>query len=365
MNRSYHWGELDPSLGVGASVSLVAPSSSFTKGTQEVSVEGPKLVQPSSQQKSQSLPAELYRPDIISLHTIQLVKYNHDVIAAASSHHHGDSHKLADRNAAMMSEPLLEELIKKHPQPEHPKIDANGRLPRYSLDNGTVEMDRSTARKLSHRAVATVCAHSGYQTSEELALETLTDVLNDYLTKVCQLLRVAVDREATTGSTGFQDTLTQVLHEAGIESTTSLYMFWKNRIKDYHNVMMKRTKILQSRIQRHKHTVAVTSKSLSSEDEMPSQIFAESNFRPASTGSTNGVLSGGDGDEDGNWYGSSSVETNQLESSGGGVDEQDQGDDEAIDSSSYTDSSSHIAELGSTSPWEGYQETPPPKKKKK
>lgn len=47
--------------------------------------------------------------------------------------------------------------------------------------------------------------------SEEPALETLTDVLNDYLSKVGQLLRVAVDREATSGSTGFQVGLNYVL----------------------------------------------------------------------------------------------------------------------------------------------------------
>lgn len=35
---------------------------------------------------------------------------------------------------------------------------------------------------------------------------------------------------------------------------------------------------------------------------------------------------------------------------------------QVVDSSSYTDSSSQVADVGSTSPWEGYQDTPPPKK---
>ncbi|PIK54298.1 putative STAGA complex 65 subunit gamma [Apostichopus japonicus] len=370
MKRSSHWGELDPSLGVGATVSLVAPSSSFTKASLEVTVEGPKLTQPSAQQKTQTplLSTELYRPDVISLHTIQLLKYNHDIIAAASSSHHGDSYKSDERKAGTQSEPSLEELVKKYPPPEQMKIDANGRLPRYTLEDGTVELDRNTARKLSHRAVSTVCAHSGYQTSEEPALETLTDVLNDYLSKVGQLLRVAVDREATSGSTGFQDTLTQVLHEVGMGSPTTLYTFWKKRIKSYHEVTKKRTKVLQNRIQRHKNAIAVTSKTtLSSEDEMPSQIFAESNFKPASVGSTNGASSTADGEEEGTWYGSSSMEMDQLENTvgGGGDNDEDHGEDEVVDSSSYTDSSSQVADVGSTSPWDGYQDTPPPKKKKK
>ena len=40
--------------------------------------------------------------------------------------------------------------------------------------------------------------------SQESAVETLADVLQEYLIKVCKLLRAAVDREALTGSTGFQ-----------------------------------------------------------------------------------------------------------------------------------------------------------------
>lgn len=49
-----------------------------------------------------------------------------------------------------------------------------------------------------------------------------------------------------------QDTLTQVLHEVGMGSPTTLYTFWKKRIKSYHEVTKKRTKVLQNRIQRHK-----------------------------------------------------------------------------------------------------------------
>lgn len=69
---------------------------------------------------------------------------------------------------------------------------------------------------------------------------------------------------------------------------------------------------------------------LSSEDEMPSQIFAESNFKPASVGSTNGASSTADGEEEGTWYGSSSMEMDQLENTvgGGGDNDEDHGEDE-------------------------------------
>lgn len=366
--KSNHWGELDPSLGVGASVSLVTPSSTMTKSNQEVVIEGPKLTQPSTQQKTQTqdLPKELCRPDVLSLHTIQLLKYNHDLCTAVSSNHHGDSHKSDAEISALPSVPSLEELKQQHPTPENCKIDENGSLPRYSLNKGTVELDKPSARKLSYRTAATVCAHAGYDKSEDLALETLTDVLNDYLNRVCQLLRVAVDREATSGSTGFQDPLIQVLQEIGVGSPATLYHFWQKRIKNYHSVVLKRTMSLQNRIKRHKDSLSVTSKSsLASEDEMPAQIFAESGVKPPGGDLSNTSVSGGDGDEDGSWY-RASVKSEPTDDSGGGErSDHDPGDEEVIESSSFTDSSSHVVDAGSTSPWDSYQDTPPPKKKKK
>ena len=39
--------------------------------------------------------------------------------------------------------------------------------------------------------------------ASESALEILTDILDDFNTKFCQLLRMAVDNEALNGRTGF------------------------------------------------------------------------------------------------------------------------------------------------------------------
>ncbi|XP_006816646.1 STAGA complex 65 subunit gamma-like, partial [Saccoglossus kowalevskii] len=72
------------------------------------------------------------------------------------------------------------------------------------LQHDTIELDESTVRQMTRRSVATICAHAGFENCQESVLETLTDVLTDYNQKICKLLRVAVDREARTGTTGFQ-----------------------------------------------------------------------------------------------------------------------------------------------------------------
>ncbi|XP_033633690.1 STAGA complex 65 subunit gamma-like [Asterias rubens] len=252
--RSHHWGELISKQSPPKAMSVVDMDSP-SLNPKSIDLEGPHLHQPSSHHKTsahQPLPSELVRPDAISIHTIQLFRNNRRIrtIIAASQQLQQESSKWEDRShrprlQSLPATPLLLLPSKKIGIPASDNSGQNGHREdssfcRPKMHTSTVEVDEVTSRKLRRRAIATLCAHAGYEMSQESAVETLADVLQEYLIKVCKLLRAAVDREALTGSTGFQDSLSQVLQESGVGSTDTLFKFWKTRIKDYHKAMQKR-----------------------------------------------------------------------------------------------------------------------------
>lgn len=56
-----------------------------------------------------------------------------------------------------------------------------------------LEVEGTTARLILRKAVATVCAHTGYTDTSESVLRFLTDVLHEFLTKLTNLLRANTD----------------------------------------------------------------------------------------------------------------------------------------------------------------------------
>ncbi|XP_038058412.1 STAGA complex 65 subunit gamma-like isoform X2 [Patiria miniata] len=255
----HHWGEF---------VHMQCPTKSMhmvdmdlgTLTPKSLELEGPHLHQPTAHHDTlphKSLPAELCRPDAISIHTIQLMKHNRRIrtIIAASQQLQTESnvHKGEDRGARprLQSLPATPLMLVPTKRTWASSSDNMGQLEQHdeickpTILNTSVQNEMFTSRKLSRRAVATICAHAGYEMSQESATETLTDVLHEYLTKVCKLLRGAVDKEALTSCTGFQDVLSQVLQEIGIGDTETLFKFWKAGIKDYHAFIQKRNSQLR------------------------------------------------------------------------------------------------------------------------
>lgn len=224
--------------------------------SQTVQVKVPHLHQPSTQQKPHIHPlqSELCRPDHTSLHTIDLLKHCRQIrTRILTFQHQQDSIKSEDRFIharlpTLPPEPQMAAPDKSSTSiPVITGIRVRPGCPRLKLRDGSIEIDAGVARQLSHRAVATVCAHSGYDSSQESSLETLTDVLQEFLSSTCKLLRVAVDREAHTGQTGFQDVLSQVLHEIGVGSQHALIEFWKTRVRDYHDRIVKQTEDIREK----------------------------------------------------------------------------------------------------------------------
>jgi len=95
------------------------------------------------------------------------------------------------------------------------------------------ELDSASNRHLLMRAVATLCALAGFDMASESALEILTDILDDFNTKFCQLLRMAVDNEALNGRTGFPDAMEYALHEIGLGGCAAIHKYWVQGVQDY------------------------------------------------------------------------------------------------------------------------------------
>ncbi|XP_070543161.1 STAGA complex 65 subunit gamma-like [Ptychodera flava] len=239
------WGDLPgPS---SPAVSVVEVELPFVQ-PQPMEIEAPRLHQPSQQRSTVTqLPAELCQQDPISIHTIQLLKHNRKVrsmISLAQQHHHQQDHKSTEKELSRL--PSL-------PTPLTPSRGVRPWENSERLQMDTIELHDATVRQLTRRAVATICAHAGFENCQESVLETLTDALGDYNQKVCQLLRYAVDREALTGSTGFQDVLQQVFHEIGISSFKTLQVFWETRIRNYHKQVHNRALQLRQEYEKHRN----------------------------------------------------------------------------------------------------------------
>ncbi|XP_033108722.1 STAGA complex 65 subunit gamma-like isoform X2 [Anneissia japonica] len=188
---------------------------------------------------------ELCRPDYISIHTIQLLTHNRQLRNATTQLSNAEKSDLERRIPSISPSPVLGSIKVSNKS----DTENSGRSSPLMLNEGTIEIDETVAKQLSRRAVATICAHSGFEMSQESALDCLTDVLHEYLLKFCKRLRLAVDREATYGTTSFQDVLTDVFKDIGIDNTEVLYQFWKTRIKDYHDFIERKNKKLQDQYQ--------------------------------------------------------------------------------------------------------------------
>ena len=77
--------------------------------------------------------------------------------------------------------------------------------------------------------------------SSTQALNTLADVLGDYLTKLCKLLRTTSDEQAESGCLGFQDALDQSLYQTGIGGKAELHKYWQTSVKEYTRRLQRET----------------------------------------------------------------------------------------------------------------------------
>ncbi|XP_015607688.1 STAGA complex 65 subunit gamma isoform X2 [Cephus cinctus] len=84
----------------------------------------------------------------------------------------------------------------------------------------------STAHSLLKHAVIVLLAHTGLDSSSEIAIETLTDVADHFLRRMALLLKVASEQKED----GFPDPVERVLVEAGVGGVVALHDYYQENV---------------------------------------------------------------------------------------------------------------------------------------
>nr|XP_033792751.1 STAGA complex 65 subunit gamma [Geotrypetes seraphini]XP_033792752.1 STAGA complex 65 subunit gamma [Geotrypetes seraphini]XP_033792754.1 STAGA complex 65 subunit gamma [Geotrypetes seraphini]XP_033792755.1 STAGA complex 65 subunit gamma [Geotrypetes seraphini] len=248
-----YWGEIPVSSSQTSRSSFELLQREF----RTVEVQDPPLHQPSAHKPRPTtmldIPSE---PCSLTIHTIQLIQHIRrlrSLIAATQAQGQQQAEGIKTEESEPLptrpiSPPLPDDLLPldnkvawlsfhlRHSDPDSDFYRGKG--------EPVTELSWTSCRQLLYQSVATVLAHTGFDSANESVLETLTDIAHEYCLKFTKLLRFAVDREARLGQTPFSDVMEQVFHEMGIGSVLSLQQFWQHRIKDYHSYMLQVSKQL-------------------------------------------------------------------------------------------------------------------------
>ncbi|KAL9983578.1 hypothetical protein ACROYT_G005773 [Oculina patagonica] len=244
-----HWGEIDPPIPKtpGLHIEITEPK--------PAEYEVPRLHQPSSEHfpPKDELPAKFMasvKPPLdkhsqnLTLHCIELQHHKRRMrlMLMAAQHQHGEGAK---------SEGVEASSLPAHPPKPKRFCSTQGIVtpptqttilsraketisPHGSHANLTcAELDSASNRHLLMRSVATLCAMAGFDMASESSLEILTDILDDFNTKLCHLLRIGVDNIALNGRTGFPDAMEYALHEIGLGGCAAIHKYWMQGVQDY------------------------------------------------------------------------------------------------------------------------------------
>ncbi|XP_051172437.1 uncharacterized protein LOC127288817 [Leptopilina boulardi] len=100
----------------------------------------------------------------------------------------------------------------------------------------TIELRPETARSLLKHSVIVLLAHIGYAKSSDVAVETLTDVADYFLTRICRLLKLASEQD----DYGFPDAMERVLVESGIGGVEGIHSYYQNTILGFEQHVKKK-----------------------------------------------------------------------------------------------------------------------------
>lgn len=120
-----------------------------------------------------------------------------------------------------------------------PDLDPESRLP----NRDTLDEEASCAAL--RRNVAKIAMHSGFEETEVMALDALTEIAGDYLQKLGRSLKMWMEsHEPSKQNLSFEDILLNVLEDHGVESISSLEFYIKNDIERHHNKLVDQKKKL-------------------------------------------------------------------------------------------------------------------------
>lgn len=248
------WGDL-PMLPDTESGIAAIEREQITK-PRPVEVEGSKLHQPSRLEPKapQPLAPEHSSIDDLTLHTIKLVQYSRKLKTLLHSlHQHVDGQKSTetDGNQNFPPAPPIPELPESVMVHYTPK-DFGNRESDFKCGKGNPlpELSFQTVRQILRKSVAAICAHAGFDTATDTVLETLTDIAHEHNLRICRLLRMTIDRYATTKNSGFIDVIEQVFHEASIGSITTIHHYYQARMVRYHRYLLQMCQQLMEEYER-------------------------------------------------------------------------------------------------------------------
>uniref|UniRef100_A0A060T7R8 SAGA complex subunit Spt7 n=1 Tax=Blastobotrys adeninivorans TaxID=409370 RepID=A0A060T7R8_BLAAD len=107
-------------------------------------------------------------------------------------------------------------------------LDIESRLPDRDPYNSEV------AFAAMKRATAKVSMHAGFEVTESMASEALTEIACDYMTKLGSTLKLMMESDPRSNSS-FEDLIVSSLEQNGIESISSLDLYIRNDIEVYGN----------------------------------------------------------------------------------------------------------------------------------
>ncbi|KAF5103895.1 hypothetical protein D0Z03_000024 [Geotrichum reessii] len=119
-----------------------------------------------------------------------------------------------------------------------PDLDVESRLPNRD------RYDEEASRLALRRNVAKIAMHSGFEETEIMAVDALTEITADYIGKLGRSLKMWMETSEPSDKFTMQDIVLNVLEENGIENILSLEFYIKNDIERHHQRLVDQKKKL-------------------------------------------------------------------------------------------------------------------------
>jgi len=215
------WGEIPGTTETCIGLSQ-SDKDSLQKLLKPLPIDGPKFHAPITKNKEMKMEQSC---DPLVINTIQLLEYKRVLERLLDT---VSNYKVAIANGSLDKMPSLQ------PAPELPNIvDQNKKVLDDNLYNDddskerikyrVAQLSSERVRQQLEGSVGKLCAHAGYQTAKNSAVQLLTDSVSQYLKQFCTLLRLELDKRlegAPTDINGWSDALENVCVEMRVGSKT-------------------------------------------------------------------------------------------------------------------------------------------------
>lgn len=109
--------------------------------------------------------------------------------------------------------------------------------------SATHHLTPEAAGHLLKHAIVVLIAHIGFEKATDVAIETLTDIVDHFLRRITLLMKAAHEQE----DHGFPDFIERVLLETGIGSVASLHNYYQEYILKFEQNMKKKVETMLER----------------------------------------------------------------------------------------------------------------------